>query len=99
MTTIFSRDVDCVHCGASNTVPGIISTNAFGSMDLSMRPPPTERNMLARQIHECSEGGYCTPQLDVPAVARGSLEAMSYQAILDDKACPWLARRYVAHAL
>ena len=96
MTTIFSRVVDCAHCGASNTVLGLSSTNAFGSMDLDMRPPPMERDTLAQQIHECTACGYCAPRLDVPAAAHEALQGSAYHAILVDETLPRLARRFVA---
>lgn len=73
------------------------STNAFGSMDLDMRPPPMERDTLDHQIHQCSECGYCSPDLeDDDGMATGAIHDQAYQAILTDQGYPDLARRFLA---
>lgn len=98
MTTIFERSATCAYCGAKNDVLELGSTNAFGSMDLDMRPPPMQRDTLAQQIQRCQECGYCAPDIEKQVGRDGSLGSPDYQAILADGSYPDLARMYIAHA-
>lgn len=98
MTTLFPRSVTCGHCGTKNEVVGIGSTNAFGSMDLDMRPPPMDRDTLIHRIHRCEGCGYCAPDLEKWVGRDGSLESREYQAILADEGYPDLARAFVGYA-
>lgn len=99
MTTMFQKTVTCAHCQAENNVSEIGSTNAFGSMDLDMRPPPMERDTLDMLIHRCQTCGYCAPDLEEHAGHKDLLDSPGYRAILDDGRYPDLARTYLAHAL
>ena len=98
MTEIFELSVTCGHCGAVNEAIELASTNAFGSMDLDMRPPPMERDTLAQQIHRCQGCGYCAPDLEEPVGADGLLESDDYRTLLADEAYPDLARKFIAYA-
>jgi hypothetical protein len=100
MTTLESETVACAHCGTLNTVQVIASTNAFGSMDLDMRPPPGARHTLAQQIHQCSGCGFCSPDLaGAVGVDTAGVGSGAYLERLADAAFPPLARRFRAHAL
>lgn len=98
MTTIFERSVTCAYCRAKNEVVELGSTNAFGAMDLDMRPPPMKRDTLAQQIHRCDVCGYCSPDLEKRVGREGSLGSPDYQAILTDDSYPDLARMFIAYA-
>ncbi|WP_394808128.1 hypothetical protein [Nitrosomonas sp.] len=99
MTTIHTKSVDCAVCFSATEITLLGSTNAFGSMDLDMRPPPMERDTLQYQIHRCPTCGFCGPRLawfeglDVSLV-----KDSNYLAILSDKAYPALANQFRAHA-
>ena len=98
MTEIFELSVTCGHCGAVNEAIELASTNAFGSMDLDMRPPPMERDTLAQQIHRCQGCGYCAPDLEEWFGSDGLLESADYRAHLANEDFPDLARKFIAYA-
>jgi len=50
MTTLFMTSVDCAVCQSKQEITQIGSTNAFGSMDLDMRPPPMQRDTLSSKF-------------------------------------------------
>ena len=74
------------------------STNAFGSMDLDMRPPPMQRDTLGQQIHQCRGCGYCAPNLEERVGSDEALASDQYRAILRDDSIPRLARMFTAYA-
>ena len=98
MTTIFPQTVTCGYCGTENEIVVIGSTNAFGSMDLDMRPPPMKRDTLAQQIHQCHVCRYCAPDLAERIGPEEELAADPFRAILADNSLPRLARMFTAYA-
>lgn len=98
MTTIFPKTVSCGSCGTKNEIVVIGSTNAFGSMDLDMRPPPMQRDTLGQQIHECHGCGYCAPELEVRVGTDEALASDQYRGILRDTSIPRWARMFTAYA-
>ncbi|MBU06018.1 MAG: hypothetical protein CL877_08750 [Dehalococcoidales bacterium] len=53
MTTIRDEEQICAMCGAKSTHRGIMSTNAFGSPDLDLRPPEMERSTMGSILRGC----------------------------------------------
>lgn len=98
MTTLYKKSVDCAVCLTTQEITLVGSTNAFGSMDLDMRPPPMERNTLKYQIHWCEECGFCGPKLAwYEGLDVGLATGRDYLAVLLDNAYPDLARMFRAH--
>lgn len=99
MTTHFTPTWKCAHCGSAQTVTVLGSTNAFGSMDLDMRPPPMERDTLSVQIHQCAACGFCAGDLESSeGVDLAQVGKPAYLAILADERFPDLANRFRAFA-
>lgn len=63
MTTLRTSSVDCAGCLSTQEITLVVSTNAFGSMDLDMRPPPMQRDTLQYQIHRCPSCGFAGHKL------------------------------------
>jgi len=97
MTMIYPTTVTCGHCGAENYGSTIASTSEFGSMDLDMRPPPLSRDTLEASIQECSNCGYCAPDIETWIGKEGALASREYKDILADKDFPETARRFMAY--
>ncbi len=98
MTTIFPQTVACAYCGIKNEIVKVGSTNAFGSMDLDMRPPPMQRDTLAQQIYQCHGCRYCAPDLAERIGPDEELASDPYRAILADNSLPRLACMFTAYA-
>jgi hypothetical protein len=99
MTTHFTQTWKCAHCGSAQDVTVLGSTNAFGSMDLDMRPPPMERDTLSVQIHQCAACGFCAGDLESSeGVDLAQVGKPEYLAILEDERFPNLANRFRAFA-
>jgi hypothetical protein len=87
MTTQTMKTADCVICGKAcrNTV--LMSTNAFGSSDLDLRPPPMQRNTMGTWVQSCRSCGYVAADISKNAYTvdraalRALLERPAYQAI------------------
>lgn len=99
MTTFYGKSVDCAVCFSSTEITLLGSTNAFGSMDLDMRPPPMARDTLQFQIHQCPACGFCGPSLAwFEGLNISLVKDSNYMAILSDKTYPQLANQFRAHA-
>lgn len=99
MTILSRQSFTCACCGAQSEGTVLCSTNAFGSMDLDMRPPPMKRDTLNQQIQQCPDCGYCSPDLgDAEGIDNGMVHRSDYQAILANESYPALARRFLACA-
>lgn len=64
MTTITRMPVQCPICGSTWESPTVMSTNAFGSMDLDTRPPEMRRSTMCYWLKECHECGYVATDMD-----------------------------------
>jgi len=99
MTTLFDKTVTCALCGAQNKITGIGSTNAFGSMDLDMRPPPMERDLVKMSIHECRECGYCAPDLaSSQELGQPDITSEGYREARSEERFEKAAQQYRAYA-
>ncbi len=54
----------CPVCGKTERFPVLLSTNAFGSMDLDMRPPQMQRGTMFCWVQECPHCGYVARNLE-----------------------------------
>ena len=99
MTTFSQKQAKCAHCGATVEWAEVASTNAFGSMDLDMRPPPMERDTLEHCIQQCDACGFCSPTIDSgEGVDMTQVGLPNYASLASDDRFPPVARRFLAFA-
>lgn len=100
MTTMYPRDIECACCGHRFDTMAIGSTNAFGSMDLDMRPPPMQRDTLAHDIEECPQCHACLPRADTLPVGVNAawVREAAYLRLATDRKTPETPRRFLAYA-
>jgi len=74
----------CAVCGWGSLQGGLGSTNAFGSPDLDLRPPPLERCNIGYWVQECPHCGYCASTISekIPGAGR-MVRSAKYKAVLD----------------
>lgn len=100
MTTLYSEMVTCAVCGTESRHTAVGSTNAFGSMDMDMRPPEMKRSTMRTWIQECPSCSYCAADLaSLIDEAESNLKRADYQAMLTDTSISQLARRFGASSL
>ena len=58
MSTFGFRTLRCAVCGEETTLGVCKSTNAFGSPDLDLRPPPMQRDTMGFWVQKCPHCGY-----------------------------------------
>lgn len=98
MTTLYRTTVDCSGCLSTHEITLVASTNAFGSMDLDMRPPPMERDTLQYQIHRCPACGFAGYKLAwFEGLDVGLLKNGDYSAVLANKIYPDVANSFRVH--
>jgi len=101
MTTFAMYDCACACCGEAVSVPRVTTTNAFGSMDLDMRPPPMKRDTQALEMLECPKCGYCSRDIgqEFNIDRTKKVVASAGFRMLVDGALPNLPSRFVRWAL
>ena len=101
MTTFAMYDCACACCGEAVSVPRVTTTNAFGSMDLDMRPPPMQRDTQALEMLECPKCGYCSHDIGQAFNVERTkvMVASAGYRMLVDGALPNLPSRFVRWAL
>ena len=99
MTMLASDSVRCGNCGASSEHTVLMSTNAFGSPDLDLRPPEMKRSTMDTWLQLCPQCGYCAPDLSQSPADPAVLRSAAYRAALRSADFPELARRFLAYAL
>lgn len=96
MTTYWSESTTCGACGRVFTHECLISTNAYGSPDLDLRPPEMHRSTMTKWVQHCPTCGYCAKDVSkFEAKLRGLLEDARYQSQLADKEYPALASTFI----
>lgn len=58
MSTIRAVPCRCSVCGAESKQKFLVSTNAFGSPDLDLRPPEMQRSTMSCWLQVCPQCGY-----------------------------------------
>jgi hypothetical protein len=99
MTVFGSKSVQCGNCGESSEHPVLMSTNAFGSPDLDLRPPEMERSTMDTWLKLCPACGYCAPNLTQPPADPAVIQSKAYRDALGAADFPELARRFLAFAV
>lgn len=99
MTTLQQEFETCAHCGWTGEFTTVTSTNAFGSPDLDLRPPPAERHILSHAVRECPDCGLCASRLsEIDGLETSILGTAGYAATMNDPSFPPLACRFRAQA-
>lgn len=100
MTTYRETTLTCPACGNTDAYTALMSTNAFGSADLDLRPPPMERNTMHAWIRCCQKCSCCfqdhTTKEDL------NLENMQSEVFIQtrkDESLPDLAKSFACFAI
>jgi hypothetical protein len=100
MTTYVTETQTCGVCGAAVECTVLGSTNAFGSPDLDLRPPPMQRSTMPQWLQECPTCGYVNGDLSQTIDgARQTIESAPYIELMAQSKVPELARRFGRFAL
>ncbi len=98
MTTLATHVFSCGLCGESSEYTVLLSTNAFGSPDLDLRPPEMQRSTMHTWLQLCPHCGYCAPDISTAPADALAYRAQEYLAALNREDYPDLARRFLAYA-
>ncbi len=83
MSQVMPEIVRCAVCGAKSEQLSLISTNAFGSPDLDLRPPEMERSTMEYWVQKCPRCGYVAEHLEkVPKIHAPFLKKDEYRKCL-----------------
>ena len=100
MTTFIEAELTCAVCGHTDTHTVLMSTSAFGSPDLDMRPSMPARAALPMYVQCCQSCGYCAQDVsEAPAGAAAVVAQEAYQAQLQDARMPYLANLFLCHSM
>lgn len=92
MTSFRIKTITCAVCGASVECTILMSTNAFGSPDLDLRPPEMQRSTLGSWLQECTECGYVAGDISIATDgAREIIASSEYRKLLADDQLPEIA--------
>ena len=101
MTTYEDETLTCAICGGQSRHSVLMSTNAFGSPDLDLRPPQMKRSTMHHWLQECPHCGYVAADLaqadpEVRALVRGpDWMALQKSAIAP---APLVGGKFLIHA-
>ena len=99
MTTLFKEEETCFVCGKSSEHTVLGSTNAFGSPDLDLRPPPMKRSTIRHWVQRCPFCGYCAASIsEGPEAAKRIVTSSGYGEQLA-AAFPALANQFLCWSL
>ncbi len=90
----------CSACGALSEQTELVSTNAFGSPDLDLRPPEMQRSTMPYWVQTCSQCGFCAS--DIGKTMQGSRDLIAQPAYRDqlrNPDFPELANRFLCWAM
>jgi hypothetical protein len=76
-----------------------MSTNAFGSSDLDLRPPEMQRSTIWSWVQQCPECGYCAESLQKRCRHPDLLTSEAYRELLSSTVYPGLASSFLCRAL
>lgn len=100
MTTWIENTQTCCLCGSENDVEILGSTNAMGSPDLDLRPPPMERETMHGWFQECATCHYVSVDLSQQSdEARSIVDSDDYQSLIANSDLPPIARRFALCAM
>lgn len=100
MSTFRMMEYKCGLCGHVFESLTFMSTNAFGSPDLDLRPPLMKRGTMPMWIKKCPNCGYVHGQIEKNGKKHKSfINTKEYQSCEDTKLLSVLARDFYKYAL
>jgi len=100
MTLPYFDNVVCSVCGTETHVSGLMSTNAFGSPDLDMRPPEMQRSTMEYWVQKCGKCGFCSADLsDESENSQWLIKTPEYISTLNEENYPALANLFRCKSL
>jgi len=100
MTLFYGEARNCALCGASSEQFALSSTNALGSPDLDLRPPPMQRDTMEFWLQECPKCGYINDDIQRELFgAKEVVNSASYRSLCAPQPVPVLASRFERFAL
>lgn len=73
MSTIGRENVECFVCKQVSEQDILMSTSAFGSADLDLRPPQMKRSTMPLWVQECPHCGYVADSIDTPTTVDAAI--------------------------
>lgn len=99
MSTFRQVTKKCFMCGKESTHHMLVSTSAFGSMDLDTRPPALARHANNNHAQMCPHCGYANYTIDTEtSVPAAFLQSESYLKIAKQQ-LPEVAMKFCRHAM
>lgn len=90
----------CAVCGEESEHSIIMSTNAFGSPDLDLRPPEMRRSTMSLWLQKCPKCGYVASNIEEESgVSAEFLKSEEYVSCEGVKFKSGLARKFYRHSL
>lgn len=100
MTTYAETTLTCPACGNTDAYTALMSTNAFGSADLDLRPPPMERHTMRTWVRRCPKCSCCfadgTQSKDLNLE---KMDSEAYREVGQDSNLPELAKDFIRYAV
>lgn len=84
MTMMENFPYTCSVCGGTTSFQTVISTNAFGSADLDLRPPEMQRSTMPAWVQTCPHCGFAAGQISRETSATREFLASAEYASLTD---------------
>lgn len=93
MTTYMDKEMQCACCGTQTSILALGSTNAFGSPDLDLRPPPMERDTMGQWVTSCPSCGYCASDIkEIEPKAKLVVTSPDYRALINSGMDPLVSK-------
>lgn len=100
MSTMMRVKCRCFVCGAESEHSELMSTNAFGSPDLDLRPPEMRRSTMPVWIQECPHCGYISGNIgDKTSVDQAFFKSQEYKTCSQRAFGSALAKRFYRYYL
>lgn len=100
MTTYAETTFTCPACGNTDAYTALMSTNAFGSADLDLRPPPMKRDTMHTWVRRCQKCSCCfadgTQGNDLNLE---KIDSEAYRQVGQDSNLPELAKDFIRYAM
>lgn len=97
MSTLNTVMKKCAICGSEIECKEIMSTSAFGSMDLDTRPPQMKRSLLPVEIQYCPNCHYSNYRIEekIEGLDAKLLQSVPYLAVVNDADIEQPAKSYL----
>lgn len=100
MTTYIETTLTCPGCGNTDAYTDLMSTNAFGSPDLDLRPPPMRRNTMHTWVRRCPKCSCCFADgIQGKDLNLENMDSEAYRQVGQDSNLPELAKDFIRYAM